>query len=84
MRWLDDTAGSMDMSLSKLWETVKTEASCSPCGYKESDVTWRLSNSAIVMLMVAGGTRGQHKSVRCQSNLIPGWGKGMTSKLRFS
>ena len=84
MRWLDDTAGSMDMSLSKLWETVKTAASCSPCGYKESDVTWRLSNSAIVMLMVAGSTRGQHKSVRCQSDLIPGWGKGMTSKLRFS
>ena len=42
MRKLDSITDSMDMSLSKLWETVKDMGSlecCSPWGHKESDTT---------------------------------------------
>ena len=42
MRWLDGITDSMDMSLSKLWETVKERGSlvcCSPWGYKDSDTS---------------------------------------------
>ena len=41
-RWLDGIITSMDMSLSKLQEIVKTRESlacCSPQGHKESDIT---------------------------------------------
>ena len=41
MRWLDSITDSMDMSLSKLWETVKDgdRVCCSPWGHKEWDTT---------------------------------------------
>ena len=35
----------MDMSLSKLWETVKDREACSPWGDKQPDMTQRLNNN---------------------------------------
>ena len=46
MRWLDGITDSMDMNLSKLWETGERQGSlecCSPWGCKESDMTERLN-----------------------------------------
>ena len=50
MRWLDGNTNSMDMSLSKLLETVKDSlAHYSPWGHKELHTTQRLnSNNTLV------------------------------------
>ena len=45
MRWLDGITNSMDMSLSKLWETVSEGQGGLACfsswGHKELDTTWQ-------------------------------------------
>ena len=45
MRWLDGITDLTDMSLSKLWETVKDTADpcCSPWSRKELDTTEQLN-----------------------------------------
>ena len=46
MKWLDGAINPMDMSVSKLWETVKDEElCCSSWGHKESDTTELLNNN---------------------------------------
>ena len=51
MRWLDSITNSVDMSLSKLQETVKDReawcAACSPWGSKESYMTEALNNNKL-------------------------------------
>ena len=42
MRWLDSITDSMDMNLSKLWETVKDRG---VYGVAELDMTEQMSNS---------------------------------------
>ena len=46
MKWLHDIIGSMDMSVSKLWQSVKDcLACCSPRGHKEWDASQQPNNN---------------------------------------
>ena len=51
MTWLDGIADSMGMSLSKLWEIAKDRGAWGAefHGVTESDMTWRLDNSILVL-----------------------------------
>ena len=54
MRWLDGITDSVDMSLSRLRETVKDrQMCCSPLGPKEPDTTSQQKNKEVVY-----GSRG--------------------------
>ena len=64
MRWLDSITDPMDMSLSKLWETVKDReawhATYSLCGRKESDITQRLNSHHHHQIIVY-----EHQFIQC-------------------
>ena len=55
MRWLDGIIDSMDVSLRKLWETMKDGGvCCSPWGHKASDTTEQLNTTKVDFLKNLG------------------------------
>ena len=50
MRWLNASTDSMDMNLSKLWETVKNREVCNSCSHKELRATEWLNSTWVLCL----------------------------------
>ena len=52
MRWLDSLTDSMDMNLSKLWETVKDRGACGEPGMLQSMGSQRVGHDSATELTI--------------------------------
>ena len=64
-RWLDDIIDSMDMSLSRLWETVKDREAWCVTIHGVTKKQTELDNWRTIVL------QARHLSLRCQQNWFP-------------
>ena len=78
MRWLDSITDSMDMNLSKLWETVfwpgEFYGLYRPWGRKESDMIQQLNNSQWPQALVSAKNPPKkeykyHSRKKCLNNI---------------